>query len=149
MTALSASHQVAFSSRLCRVRNWLESVSILDSSDLTGVIIDSRVFALLPKLSTLPSNARSSDLPSRVRFHLSIGLRCWSGFKHRIAVNTCTLRLLAGGTAGLVMMRWYRLNSARCATRAKQPVYTLCRFREGGEGGRPFVKVIPAEIGQW
>ena len=73
---------------------WLESVSIFDSSDLTRFIVDSHVFTLPSKPSTLPRNARSSVLPSRVRLHLSIGLHCQSGFKHHITVNACTLRLL-------------------------------------------------------
>jgi hypothetical protein len=73
---------------------WLESVSIFDSSDLTRFIVDSHVFALPSKLCALPHNARSSALPSRVRLHLSIGLHCQNGFRHHIAVNACTLRLL-------------------------------------------------------
>jgi len=73
---------------------WLESISIFDSSDLTRFIVDSHVFTLPSKPSTLPRNARSSVLPSRARLHLSSGLHCWSGFKHHITVNACTLRLL-------------------------------------------------------
>lgn len=73
---------------------WLESVSIFDSSDLTRFIVDSHVFTLPSKPSALPRNARSSALPSRVRLHLSIGLHCQSGFRHHIAVNACTPRLL-------------------------------------------------------
>jgi hypothetical protein len=73
---------------------WLESISIFDSSDLTGFIVDSQVFTLPSKPSTLPRNARSSVLPSRARLHLSIRLHCQSGFKHHITVNACTLRLL-------------------------------------------------------
>ena len=73
---------------------WLESVSIFDSSDLTRFIVDSPLFTLPSKPSTLPRNARSSVLPSRDRLHLSIGLHCQSGFKHHITVNACTPRLL-------------------------------------------------------
>src|SRR5690606_23250767 len=73
---------------------WLESVSIFDSSDLTRFIVDSPVFTLPSKPSALPRNARSSALPSRVRLHLSIGLHCQSGFRHHIAVNARTPRLL-------------------------------------------------------
>jgi len=81
----------------CRldVADQVESVSIFDSSDLTRFIVDSHVFTLPSKpSSTLPRNARSSVLPSRALLHLSIGLHCLSGFKHHIAVNACTLRLL-------------------------------------------------------
>ena len=73
---------------------WLESISIFDSSDLTRFIVDSHMFTLPSKPSSLPRNARSSVLPSRARLHLSIGLHCRSGFKHHITVNACTLRLL-------------------------------------------------------
>src|SRR5664279_1204613 len=66
---------------------WLESISIFDSSDLTRFIVDSHMFTLPSKPSTLPRNARSSALPSRARLHLSIGLHCQSGFKHHITVN--------------------------------------------------------------